>query len=235
MKYEIKTDQFSGPLDKLLELIEEQKLEITTISLAKVTADFLDYLKIMAESAQHPSVIADFVVVASRLLLIKSKALLPNLELTEEEEKDIYDLEERLKIYKEYKNASLHIKKLWDKKHFSFSRPLFMNLPPVFLPPKDLTIEGLEKAIQSVVSELQKLIPDDNQKIKKVVITIKEKMEELLARFKEKAEHSFSKLTKTKPKLEIIIMFLAILHLLKDKIIQTQQKSHFSDIIVRKN
>ena len=89
MRYEVKQDKFSGPLEKLLELIEAKELEITLINLAQVTGDFLEYLKALDEKSKHPSVLADFIVVASRLLLIKSKAILPSLALTEEEETDI--------------------------------------------------------------------------------------------------------------------------------------------------
>ena len=73
-KYEVKLDKFSGPLEKLLELIEEKQLEITLVNLAQVTGDFLEYLKNLDEDSKHPSILADFVVIASRLLLIKSKA-----------------------------------------------------------------------------------------------------------------------------------------------------------------
>lgn len=233
VKYEIKLDQFAGPLEKLLELIEEKKLEITTISLAAVTADFLNFLKTLTEKIKHPSVIADFIVVASRLLLIKSKALLPDLELTEEEEGEIKDLETRLKLYKEYKNAALGIKELWGKKRVSFSRPLFLNLPPIFCPPEHLKIDNLVMAIQIILNELKGLMPE-SQTVKRVIITIKEKIEELMERFKEKTEYNFSRLTKTKPKIEIIIMFLAILQLLRDRIIEAQQNERFSDIIIKK-
>ena len=88
--YQLNIQQFFGPIEKLLELIEEKKMEITDLNLAEVTADFLNYLKTLVNVDSR--VLADFVVVASRLLLIKSKALLPSLELTEEEEQDISDL-----------------------------------------------------------------------------------------------------------------------------------------------
>ena len=70
MNYEVKLDHFSGPLEKLLELIEEKHLEVTVVNLSKVTGDFLDYLKNLDESSKHPSVLADFIVIASKLLLI---------------------------------------------------------------------------------------------------------------------------------------------------------------------
>jgi len=134
--YEIKTEQFSGPLEKLLELIESQQMNITSVSLASVTADFLHYLNHLqtAETA-NPNLdkdslhrlISDFIVVASRLLLIKSKHLLPQIELTPEEGTEIFDLEERLKIYKEIKLASIHVKSLWTDNRHSSARDLFQN------------------------------------------------------------------------------------------------------------
>ena len=84
MNYEVKLDKYSGPLEKLLELIESKHLEITVINLGKVTGDFLDYLKQLEDEHKHSSVLADFIVVASRLLLMTSKAILPTLASTDE-------------------------------------------------------------------------------------------------------------------------------------------------------
>lgn len=234
MKYELKSNQFSGPLEKLLELIEEKKMEITVINLAEITNDFLKYLQELSKEAIHPSLIADFIIVASRLLLIKSKALLPSLELTEEEEKDIQDLEFRLKIYKEFKESSLNLKKLWDNKKYCFGKELFSDFPPIFYPPENLKTNDLAGTIKNIIAELQALIPE-KKSIKKAVISIKEKMEELLNRFKHKIENSFKDITQAKPKLEIIILFLAILHLIKDHLITTKQDERFSDIIIKQN
>ncbi|OGY67372.1 MAG: hypothetical protein A3I89_02995 [Candidatus Harrisonbacteria bacterium RIFCSPLOWO2_02_FULL_41_11] len=241
--YQVQLDKFSGPLEKLLELIEERQMDITLVNLAQVTGDFLEYLKNLDENSKHPSVLADFVVVASQLLLIKSKAILPSLELTEEEEGDIKDLEARLKIYQEFSakgksasgepNASGLIDVLWRRKKSSYGRELFLNLPPVFYPSKNLTIERLEKEILELIKELKGLAPE-RQMVKKVVMTIEEKVKELLGRFQEQAEHSFQSIYKDKPKLEIIVLFLAILHLIRDRIAQAQQSGQFSDIIIQK-
>ena len=105
------------PYDKILELVEAKQLDITTVSLAEITGDFIKQIP------DDPQFLADFVVVAAKLILIKSKALLPSLQLTEEEEGDIKELEERLKLYKTFKSASENIKKLWDKSSSSVSRP----------------------------------------------------------------------------------------------------------------
>src|SRR5260221_679919 len=99
MSYELTLNQFSGPLEALLELIESKRLPVNEISLAKVTDDFLKFL------ADNPAIdfamLADFISVASRLILIKSKSLLPDLVLTGEEEMEIKDLEKRLALYRD--------------------------------------------------------------------------------------------------------------------------------------
>jgi len=233
MNYEVKIDKFSGPLEKLLELIEEKQLDVTLVSLAKVTGDFLDYLKNLADHEKHPSVLADFVVVASRLLLIKSKAILPSLELTEEEETDIKDLESRLKIYKEFKDASQLLNKFWDTRRSSYGRELFMHLPPVFYPSKNLTVQALENHLLELIQELKALVPE-KQTIKKIFITIEQKVKELLGRLQEKSEQSFRELAKEKSRLEIIMIFLAILHLIRDRLVKSEQTEKFSDITISK-
>jgi len=233
MNYQVQLDKFSGPLEKLLELIEEKQLEITLVNLAQVTGDFLEYLKTLDNESKHPSVLADFIVIASRLLLIKSKAILPSLELTEEEEADIQDLEMRLKIYKEFKEAGVILNGLWNKKASFYGRELFANLPAVFYPSKNITVESLENKLLGLISELKGLIPE-KQTVKKVVITIEQKVKELLERFKERAENVFSAISKDKSKIEIIVLFLAVLHLLRDRIIMADQKEQFADIVIKK-
>jgi len=233
MEYEVRLDKYSGPLEKLLELIERKHLEITVINLGKVTGDFLDYLKQLEEKHKHPSVLADFIVVASRLLLIKSKAILPTLELTDEEETDIKDLESRLRIYKEFKGAGLIFKNLWEKKHQSYGRELFTDLPPVFYPAKNISIKDLEKEILGLIKELKGLIPE-KETVKKVVLTIEQKVQELLSRLKDHAEESFNSASKNKSKIEVIILFLAMLHLLRDRIITADQRNQFGDIRMKK-
>ena len=105
---EINQEKFNGPLDVLLSLIEERKMEITDISLANVTDAFLKYVGDLKQTA--PEILADFLVIAARLILIKSKSLLPTLELSSEEEKDINDLKKHLEIYRLFKEASQNIK-----------------------------------------------------------------------------------------------------------------------------
>ena len=234
MNYEVKTQQFAGPLGKLLELIEEKKMEITAVSLAEVTADFLRYVKTLEKAS--PGAIADFLVVAAKLVLIKSKALLPMLELSKDEEEDIKDLEGRLRIYREFKQASEHIRRFWDKNRPAYARPLFMSMGErsIFYPPEDLKISDLARAVNNLAAIIKILLPEE-QTIKRTVVSIEQKIEELLNRFKEAGQHSFRTMSGQKARHEVIVLFLAILHLLKERIINVEQGSQFEDIIIQKS
>ena len=97
-----KVKQFEGPLDLLLSLIEQRQLDITTIALAEVTEQFIQYIK----QLEHidPTSLADYLSIAAKLLVIKSKAILPTLELEPEEEDAGFDLEARLILYKQFKS-----------------------------------------------------------------------------------------------------------------------------------
>src|ERR1035437_4870141 len=98
--FKIKTTSFEGPFGLLLTLVEKRKLFINDVSLAAVTEDYLNYMnKLGGLNSLPPAEISSFIIVASTLILIKSKSLLPNLNLTLEEEGDIHDLEERLRLY----------------------------------------------------------------------------------------------------------------------------------------
>lgn len=250
--YEVKTKVYAGPLEKLLELIEERKLEITTISLAEVTGDFLTYVKTLAnvnQSSGGPTsppleehqfsevgpLVADFLVVAAKLILIKSKALLPTLALSEEEEREIYDLEARLKIYKEYKAASLLLKQQWEAGKRSFSRELFSGLSGdgIFYPGKNVSLETLSGAAERLAALIREFLPETRE-IKRAVVTLEEKIKELLNRVAAAAEQSFKTITAGKPKIEAILLFLAILHLFRDRLVSAEQEERFGDIIIVK-
>ncbi len=227
MNYELKLERFSGPIEKLLELIEDKKMEITELNLAEVTADFLNHLKQIEKV--EPRLLADFIVVASRLLLIKSKALLPTLPITEEEEKDIKDLEARLRFYQQFKPAINIVKKLAEQQRISISRPLFFGRPPLFYPPENLEIKDLHNAVKSIFETLEQF-QKETQIVKSSLISLEEKIEEITKRIGENLK--FHELTKEKPREEIIVLFLALLHLLAKQLIKVEQKEKFSDIII---
>ena len=230
--YEYTTEKFSGPIEKLLELIEGKKLEITDLSLAEITADFLEYVKKI--EAVEPRLLADFVAVAASLLLIKSKSLLPDLKLTTDEEESIKDLEGRLDFYRNFKPAMAHIKRLAQEKNIQISRPLFFCRPEVFYPSPEIKIENLMKSAEKVLEALREM--PEEQKIERSLITLEEKIEEIVTRLKVEMEKatSFGSLLKDKPRSEVVVLFLALLHLLAGQKISVQQGEGFSDIMIEK-
>ncbi len=232
--YEVRLDQFSGPMEKLLELIEEQKLEITQVSLAAVTGDFIKHVEGLGERVDS-NILADFVVVASRLLLIKSKTLLPSLELTEEEQGDIVDLELRLRLYQEYKLANAHIQKLWNRNQPAYSRPLLSALGErsFFYPPKNVDVKKMESAMQGLFTVLQGLLPE-TKKIKIAVVSLQDKIAELTTRLSEAAEHNFKGLSSSKNRNEVIVLFLAVLHMLANRLMHAEQGDTFGDIKLKR-
>lgn len=251
MSYELNIEQFKGPLEKLLELIEEKKLNINEVSLAKVTDDFLAYLSAIEakvalekEKEVHGSdeaifrglrLVADFIVVASRLLLIKSRSLLPEFSLTDEEEGDIHDLEARLLRYREMKDAEKNIARLWREGAKTWGRPYFLHLAvssPVFYPGSNISADTLRGAIRDIVSVLEQFTKETDT-IKETVISLEEKMKEVVERIKKVVETTLGTISAKRTKEEIIALFLAILHLAREEIILLEQQERFSDIIIR--
>lgn len=232
MEHAFKVGDFEGPLDKLLALIEEKKLPISEVSLAEVTEDFLKYLKTLPK-VDFP-LLADFVAVASRLILIKSKSLLPSLELTEEEESDIRDLEKRLLVYQELKAARKHLEAKWKARGISVSREYFANLSlAVFSPGKNLDKGIMHSALAKVFQSLQKLSLE-TETIKEKIISLEEKISEIIGRITKIGETTLRKLSGAS-KTEVIATFLALLHLARDQMVHLTQAEHFSDIFIKKN
>lgn len=224
--YELKYEEFQGPVGKLLELIEARQMEITRVNLADVTADFLAYLKNLGKV--DSKILADFISVAAKLILIKSHALLPSLEIQIEEEKEIADLEKRLKIYREFKAAGNGIKNLWGKK-MAFSKGFFINVPEGFYLTENIMPSDLERAIRKLGEELALISPEREEKGIKL-INFEEKITELMRRVNDAMQMNFSEVAKDRNRAEIVALFLALLHLLKDNLIRISQEDKFSEI-----
>lgn len=228
--YTITLEQFSGPLDLLLHLIEKQELDISKISLAKVTDQFIDYLE-KKEIVELPE-LSDFFYLAAKLLYIKSTILLPDISLEEEEE--LSKFEEQLKIYKEYKEATKIIRIILNKNNYSYSREKFFLSEGFFVPPKNVNLEKIYNFFQVLIKNLEKelLIV---RKIKRKIISLTDKIKEIdnLLKSYKKLNFSFF-FKKAKSKLEIIINFLAVLELVKRRMVEVQQNKTFGEIKIYK-
>lgn len=225
--FQIKTPVFEGPLDVLLDLIEKRKLLINDISLAQVADDYIAYIKSFETlPVEHA---ADFVFIASTLVLIKSKSLLPTLPLTPEEEGSIEDLERRLAEYKRIKELSVHVRKLFGE-HVIFERTPSRIMTPVFSPTGEVTKEGILSSIQTILNSLPKKQFMPKAVVAKV-ISLEEMMDKLTERIKENIKMSFKDFVGgTKERVNVIVGFLALLELVKQGAIAVAQQGNFDDI-----
>ena len=228
MTFTVKTHSFEGPLDLLLDLIEKRKLFINDISLAKVTDDFIAHIKQFDNLPMGES--AHFILVASTLLLIKSKSLLPQLQLTDDEQGDIRDLETRLKIYKRIKEASVHINKLFGGEMI-FSQSHARPVNPVFTPDPEFSLEKALYSLRDLINRLPKKEKIPHTIVKKV-ISLEEMISTLTTRITSHLRMSFNEFTKEhkENKVNVIVSFLAMLELVKQGVVHVSQEKNFDDI-----
>lgn len=225
-------------MELLLSLIEKRKLFINEISIAEVTDDYLTYVKGLTELPLAQ--IANFIIVAATLILIKSRSLLPELTLTEEEEMGIGDLEKRLNLYQIIRDVSGKIKEelsgptIWE-------RPFVRNKNIIFSPDPSFNIANIRKSIEFVIVSLPKKEILPKVTIKKV-ISIEEMIESITARMENELKLSFKKLSghngkkiDREERVYIIVGFLALLELVKQGLILVHQNKHFEDILVETN
>ena len=231
--HNLKIQQFEGPLDLLLSLIEERKLDITTIALAEVTEHFLQYLKQL--QSIDPTSLADYLAIAAKLLVIKSKAILPTLEIEQEEEDAGFDLEGKLLLYKKFKEVAKYLKDLDNKRKQGFLRTITFEQKISFFPDPNITTKELHTCILTVLNSLKELDNLPKAKLKEA-ISIQEKIDHLRNSLSLQVETKLSDLLKTaKNKGEIIITFLALLELIKQKVFVADQEALFAEVVIKKH
>jgi len=227
--YKIQLEHFEGPLDLLLQLIENEELDITRVSLAKVTEQFLDYVNQAA--TMNPEEVADFLVVASKLLLIKSKVLIPTLDIDDEE---TLDLERQLKIYKEYYEAAKAMDKLIKRKHFIFAREKPLRVfTPRFSPPEKFSLRDLPALFFEVLKKLEPVVNLPQEVIRRT-ISISEKIRQIKDYIISQVNFSFKKLLNQGGKTEVVVAFLAMLELVKQQTIEVEQTAMFAEIKIKR-
>ncbi len=229
--YIIHLESFEGPMDLLLHLIEREELPITAISLSAVTQQYLDY---MAELEQlRPDDIAEFLVMAARLLYIKSMALLPRPEPEEEEEEDPGEaLARQLREYKRFKEKAAFLKELEARGMRTYVR---LAPPPALerrLDPEGLSVDVLLDALYDVLEEMHPSPPPIHS-IAPLEVTIEEKLAELTQRLRTGRPLRFKQvLRQARSRMEIIITFLAVLELIKQERVRVHQPRPFDDILI---
>lgn len=227
-KYKVKTATYEGPLDLLLELIESRKLFINELSLAQIADDFIKYIQDHPEFPIDQS--SEFILVASALVLIKSKSLLPGLELSEEEQASIGELEDRLAHYKLIKELSVYVRESFGKE-LMFAKTYTDHTVPVFVPSDEITTEALLQSMKDILGRIVETEPLPQVTVRKI-ISIEEMIDRLMQRVQKNISTKFSDFAGIgkQEKVHVIMSFLAMLELVKRGVIMAKQDSHGAEI-----
>lgn len=248
--FQIKTTGFEGPFALLLNLVEKQKLHINDVSLAMVTEEYLGYLnKIQSDpnisATMQANETSSFILVASTLLLIKSKSLLPTLDLTDEEKGDIQNLEDRLRLYELYTKLGLNIKEKFGKEMIFFpqEQKTFRGDTGmvIFLPDEKITKENMMVFVRGVLGAMPKKVFLPEVEVRKV-ISIEEMIDKLTERiqssislnFREFSGRSGGRPVTREEKIEVIVGFLAMLEMVRQGVVNAVQHFGSDDILIEK-
>ena len=229
--YQVDTEVYSGPLDLLLDLIQRAELDITSLSLAKVTDQYIEYIERM--QSVDASDISEFLVIAAKLIQIKSEALLPRPIQHEEGEEDLGEaLARQLIIYRQIKNTALWLKDREEKRihtYLHIAKPYSANI----------NVDMSEISINDLINSLNILYTSeaDIKALGTVItipkITFRRKIQSLMHDLSVQKTVSFQSLVgNDRSRLNYLIVFLAILELVKQNYVITQQNSIFGDFTV---
>jgi segregation and condensation protein A len=230
--YQVRLPVFEGPLDLLLRLIEQQELDITAISLAQVTDQYLAHLTMIKQA--QPDDLVDFMVVAARLMLIKSRTLLPQPPKTVEQDDDVGDdLIRQLQEYKRFKQvAQFLLRRMQDSARMYPRTVPVSKLSQTWTPKLDLgetTLDDLMGALQSLLHKEATTEPDLD--VIPYTVTIEQKIEQIQARFRGQPTLTFrSLLANATSQIEVIVTLLAILEMIRSQRITVQQEHLFGEI-----
>ena len=234
-KYDLKLDNFEGPLDLLVYLIDKNKMDIYEVKLSDITEQYVNYLKQQEEL--NLEIASEFVVMASTLLLIKSKSLLPKdvedeAELTEEE------LLRRIIEYKKYKEIS----KLFKENINEFSKRCYKLPENIELPKQKIEIEFKPEDIiekyKALIERNENKKNENAKNIEKIAIhetySVTDKVREIFRELTKRPKFVFNSLFKLseKPKAEVVTAFSGVLELSRRNKVNTEQEKLFGDIVV---
>jgi segregation and condensation protein A len=229
--FSIKTEVFEGPLELLIDLVEKRKFLINDISLASVTDEYMRQVSIMQELSLPNT--AQFIALAATLLLIKSKSLLPVLELTSEEEEGIDDLEVRLRRYQMYRDAARSLEEIFGKQ-VNHERQFVAFSEPLFVTDKWTTTESLSTVIAEVLFNLPKKEIKQKVQVRKV-ISLEEMIDRLHKRIETQVKISLRELLEdNNERHHMIVGFLAILESFKQGSVLVAQANRFDEIHIEK-
>lgn len=226
--YEIRTDDYSGPLDLLLDLIQKAELDITKFALAQVTDQFLAYVHNNQDA--DPEYISEFLVIATKLIQIKSEAMLPRPPDRPQEEEDPGEaLARQLYLYREVKKATQ-----WLNQRIERGARGYLHIAPRYSVTAQIDLSGID--VQDLILALENLGNQDQYfQIGSVIsipkTTLRKKVQEIINLLQSQPNTRFSELLgDNRSRINIIVVFLSVLELVKQRLILTEQKGLFGDI-----
>ncbi len=228
-KFTLEVSNFKGPLEVLLDLVEKRKLFINEVSLASVADSYIEYVKTHNVPMYER---ASYIAIAATLVLIKSRSLLPDFHLSDDEEVQVEDLTHALERYAVYRKAVKGIEKQWGS---VFLSP-FRKEPPraeCFAPSQDMSLE----LIQSALNELLIALPVFTKEHPKTSVQKTVSIEEMIDRIKERVlksstHTSFRTTASGSHRNDVVVLFLALLELVKLGMVEAEQGNHADDILM---
>lgn len=234
-RYQVELPDFYGPMDLLLTLIEQEDMEITKISLAKVTDQFLAYIN--ATPNITPDMLTQFLIVAAKLILIKSQVLLPKPPpglITEAEETGADDLVQQLKDYKRFKQLAQELEAIQSANRRSFVRTAPLPKIEPRLNMGDVVVGDLLKAVRQALA-VKPEQPQVNSVVSRETITIGTQISLIKNRLTTHKKVGFYEfLTRLHSRVEVIVTLLAVLELVKRHAIDIEQTEDFGEINIIK-
>lgn len=231
--YEVTIDNFSGPMDLLLHLIKQSKMDILNIKLEIIIDEYLDYIKKMEE--MNLDIASSYLVMASELLYIKSRMLLPKDTDEEEEEEDPKEkLINRLIIYQQYKDQIDNFKELENERSKYYTK-IPSNLDEYQTDEKkamitDVTLDDLVKAFEKFLERID-LEKPVHTKITKKELSVEQEMVNIKSKFRKSKRLDFFDLFEIKTKEYVVVTFLAILEMAKNGELVIFQEDNFDNIV----
>jgi segregation and condensation protein A len=226
MDFKIKTNSYEGPFEVLLDLIEARKLLVNDLALASITEDFVQHVR--AQETFPVEEATSFIQITATLLLIKSKSLIPDLTLSEEETADVEDLKRRLLAYEKVREATRELARIYGKTVMLAEGERVPEI--MFAPARDLSTQALTEALARVLAAREVVEELPTARVRPLV-TIEEMMDQLADRVKNALSLSFKDFTgSVKEKVEVIVSFLALLELVKQGAVDAEQSATHGDI-----
>ena len=228
--YQVSLDVFEGPLDLLLRLIEREELDITLVSLAIVADQYLAHISELRDPS--PANLADFLVIAARLVLLKSRVLLPRPQEETREEDDDWgeDLVERLAEYKRFKVLAAKLREMEDLGLRAYAR--LAPAPGIErrLEPGDVSVQELAEAFRRAL-EAHPPTPPVDDVLSPVVVRMADCVENILSKVRRYRRIRFATLmARARSRIEVIVTFLAMLELIKQQRLRATQERPFGEI-----